>query len=381
MQPITRTGAVLAAALTCGALAGTAQAASPTWQCHASAVSASLTGNPAVDPVSSTAAPCVSNATGAGNLSTPLGLPAGFLTSGTTSATTFATPADEIPARQGVGAVGRVEGLALQLPPGSPSTTLGIREANAQATAVCVAGQRVLDGSSESTGITLGGQEVPIDEAARQLSAAFAPLGQAVDLKANEQVVTAGSLTQNAVHLRILSAAGTPVLDVVAGQARVGFDGDVCNPAGQVAGSGNGNGNGGNGGNGTAGSAASAILANGVRGSTCGHLTMYFARNHKRAITSRYGNRVVARGRVVNCKGKAIVRARIDVIHVVNGKRKLVKTGLRSRDKGQLTLILPSNLRTRDVRFEYRGNLLSSKVTSRSTLHVKVRNRHGRVVR
>ncbi|MEA2394028.1 MAG: hypothetical protein QOJ82_1919, partial [Solirubrobacteraceae bacterium] len=143
---------------------------------------------------------------------------------------------------------------------------------------------------------------------------------------------------------------------------------------------GNGNGNGG-GGNGTAGSAASAILANGVRGSTCGHLTMYFARNHKRAITSRYGNRVVARGRVVNCKGKAIVRARIDVIHVVNGKRKLVKTGLRSRDKGQLTLILPSNLRTRDVRFEYRGNLLSSKVTSRSTLHVKVRNRHGRVVR
>ncbi|MEA2254559.1 MAG: hypothetical protein QOG35_604 [Solirubrobacteraceae bacterium] len=377
MQRITRTGAALAAALTCAALAGTAQAASPTWQCSASAVSSSLNGNPAVDPISSNAAPCVSTTTGVGNLSSPLGLPADFLTTGTASATTFATPADQIPARQGVGAVGRVEGLGLQLPPGSPSTTLGIREATAQASAVCVAGRPVLDGSSESKGIMLGGQEVPIDQAARQLAAAFAPLGQVVDLKADEQIVTAGSLTQNAVHLRILSAAGTPVLDVVAGQARVAYDGDICNPAGQTA-AGGGSGSG----NGTAGSAASgAVLANGVRGGTCGRLTMYFATNHKRVTTSRYGRRVVTRGRIVNCKGQAIVRARIDVIHVVNGKRKLVKTGLRSREKGQLTLILPSNLRTRDIRFEYRGNLLSSKVTSRSTLHVKVRNRHGRVVR
>jgi hypothetical protein len=62
-----------------------------------------------------------------------------------------------------------------------------------------------------------------------------------------------------------------------------------------------------------------------------------------------------------------------------NGKRKLVKTGLRSRDGGKLTLILPLNLKTRDLRFEYRGNLLSTKVTSRSTLHIKVRNRKGKL--
>ena len=117
-------------------------------------------------------------------------------------------------------------------------------------------------------------------------------------------------------------------------------------------------------------------------GSACGRLTMYFTANHERSLTSRLGKRQVVRGRIVNCAGHSIVRARIDVIHVLkNGKRKLVKTGLRSRDGGKLTLILPLNLRTRDLRFEYRGNLLSPKVTSRSTLHVTVRNRRGHVLR
>ena len=68
-------------------------------------------------------------------------------------------------------------------------------------------------------------------------------------------------------------------------------------------------------------------------------------------------------------------------MHVINGKRKLIKTGLRSREGGNLTLILPSNIKTRTLRFEYRGNLLSTKVTSRSTLKLTVRNRKGKVVR
>jgi PPOX class probable F420-dependent enzyme len=92
-----------------------------------------------------------------------------------------------------------------------------------------------------------------------------------------------------------------------------------------------------------------SLLANGVRGSTCARLKMYFAKNHKTAYTSRLGHRTVVRGRIVNCTGKSIVRARIDVVHVVNGKRKLVKTGLRSRSGGNLTLILPSNI-TRPAR-------------------------------
>jgi hypothetical protein len=376
---MTWSGAFLVALLASAALAAAAQA-QPSWQCSASAVSNSLVGNAPANPVTSSANPCVSNATGLDSLPSPLGLPPGGLTAKTSSATTIATPGDEIPARQGVGAVGRVENLSIELPPGSGTTALGVRAANAQTSGICIAGSPVLDGSSEATGITIGGQEVPIEQAAQQLAQGLAPLGDVVDLKFNEQVRTGSSLTINAIHLKVLSAAGTPVLDVIAGQAQTGFAGNICDPKGQVpVGGGNGNGNGSGSSANSAGSRT--LMANGVRGSTCGKLTMYFTANHKRSLTSRLGKRQVVRGRIVNCAGHSIVRARIDVIHVLkNGKRKLVKTGLRSRDAGKLTLILPLNLKTRDLRFEYRGNLLSSKVTSRSTLHIKVRNRKGTLV-
>jgi hypothetical protein len=378
MRLTTWSGAVLVTGLATAAMAGAAQA-QPAWQCSASAVSSSLAGNPPANPVTSSANPCVSNATGLENLPSSAGLPAGAITAHTSSATTVASPADEIAARQAIGAIGHVENLAVQLPPGTGTTTLGVRAANAQASAVCVAGSPVLDGSSQANGVTLGGQEVPVEQAAQQLAQQLAPLGDAVDLKFDEQIRTASSLTVNAIHLKVLSAAGTPVLDLIAGQAQAGYAGSVCDPRGQTpTGGGNGSGNG----NGSANGADSrTTLANGVRGSTCGHLTMYFAKNHKRSMTNRFGKRQVVRGRIVNCAGHSIVRARIDVIHVLkNGKRKLVKTGLRSRDAGKLTLILPLNIKTRDLRFEYRGNLLSTRVTSRSTLHIKVRNRKGKLV-
>jgi hypothetical protein len=381
---MTWSGAGLVAVLASAALASAAQA-QPSWQCSASAASSSLAGNPGANPVVAAANPCVSNATGLDNLPSPLGIPADAVSARTSSATTVANPENEIAARQAVGAIGRVENLAVQLPPGAGTTTLGVRAANAQVSATCVAGSPVLDGSSETNGLTIGGQEVPIEQAAQQLAQQLAPLGDVVDLKFDEQVRTGSSLAINAMHLKVLSAAGTPVLEVIAGVANVAFNGKVCDPTGQTpTGPGSSNGaNSGNGANGSANSAGShSLLANGVRGSTCGKLTMYFTANHKRSLTSRLGKRQVVRGRIVNCAGHSIVRARIDVIHVLkNGKRKLVKTGLRSRDGGKLTLILPLNLKTRDLRFEYRGNLLSTRVTSRATLHIKVRNRKGKLVR
>jgi hypothetical protein len=380
---MTWSGAGLVAVLASAALASAAQA-QPSWQCSASAASSSLAGNPGANPVVAAANPCVSNATGLDNLPSPLGIPADAVSARTSSATTVANPENEIAARQAVGAIGRVENLAVQLPPGAGTTTLGVRAANAQVSATCVAGSPVLDGSSETTGLTIGGQEVPIEQAAQQLAQQLAPLGDAVDLKFDEQVRTGSSLAINAMHLKVLSAAGTPVLEVIAGVANVAFNGKVCDPTGQTpTGPGSNGANSGNGANGSANSAGShSLLANGVRGSTCGKLTMYFTANHKRSLTSRLGKRQVVRGRIVNCAGHSIVRARIDVIHVLkNGKRKLVKTGLRSRDGGKLTLILPLNLKTRDLRFEYRGNLLSTRVTSRSTLHIMVRNRKGKLVR
>jgi hypothetical protein len=89
---------------------------------------------------------------------------------------------------------------------------------------------------------------------------------------------------------------------------------------------------------------------------------------------------VVTRGRLVNCKGRPIVGARIRVVHIIEGRRHLIKTGLRSRPGGALTLILPLNLSTRTIEFDYLGNLNSTRITSRVVLHLTVRDRTGRLV-
>jgi hypothetical protein len=373
MRRITWPGAALAASLATAALASAAPAAQSAWQCGATAASSSLAGNPVFNPVTASASPCVSNATGADELPDSVGAPPSTIDAKTVSATTIATPADEIAAHQSVAGIGRVENLALRLPPGASTVVLGVREANATATGSCVHGSTVLDGSSEVDGVTLGGQEIPVDQAAQQLASALAPLGLIVDLKVDEQLRSASSLTVRALHLKVLTAAGTPVLEVIAGEARTGFSGAVCDPTGQIPGGGDAT---------RAGTkSGTSLLANGVRGGPCARLRMHFVKNKKTAFTSRFGNRIVVRGRIVNCKGKSIVRARVDVVHVINGKRKLVKTGLRSRSGGNLTLILPSNIKTRTLRFEYRGSLLSTKVSTRSTLHLTVRNRKGKLVR
>jgi hypothetical protein len=388
VKRFTWVAASVAAVLASAVLASAASAA-PSWDCKASAVWASVAGNAPVNPITTSSKPCAPDATGLDNLPSPLGLPANLLTARTTSATTSATPAGAASAGQSVSTTGRIENLTLGL--GAPAPPLTLTVADATASAVCRDGQPALTGSSEVLGASLGGRSVPLDQMAQQLSAALAPLNQVVDLKVDEQVRDASSLTQRALHLKVLTAAGTPVLEVVAGEARAGYDAGVCDstsgPGGPGGGAGGGSttGSGSNpatsGSSGQGNSAASGdVLINGVRGSSCARLKMHFA-NGKRSIASRFGTRKVVRGRIVNCKGKSIVRARIDVIHVVNGKRRLVKTGLRSRAGGALTLILPSSIKTRELRFEYRGDLRSTKVTSRSVLHITVRDRRGRTLR
>jgi hypothetical protein len=391
VKNVTWVAASVVAVLASAVLASAASAA-PSWECKASAVWASVAGNAPVNPITTSSKPCASDATGLDNLPSPLGLPPNLLTAATTSATTNATPAGAASAGQSVSTTGRIENLTLCL--GAPAPPLTLTVADATASAVCRDGQPALTGSSEVLGASLGGQSVPLDQLAQQLSAALAPLNQVVDLKVDEQVRDASSLTQRALHLKVLTAAGTPVLEVVAGEARAGHDAGVCDSTSGPGGSGGGGGAGGGGsttgsgsnpatsGSGGQGNSAASgdVLINGVRGSSCARLKMHFA-NGKRSIASRFGTRKVARGRIVNCKGKSIVRARIDVIHVVKGKRRLVKTGLRSRAGGALTLILPSNIKTRELRFEYRGNLRSTKVTSRSVLHITVRDRRGRTLR
>jgi hypothetical protein len=105
-----------------------------------------------------------------------------------------------------------------------------------------------------------------------------------------------------------------------------------------------------------------------------GRLRMWFVKapRHGRSLTSRYGTRVVARGVLRSRRERGIVGARIDVYHIRrDGKRRLVKTGLKSRAGGKLTLILPNNVDTRTIEFAYRA-LRPGPITSRARLRLRV---------
>ena len=107
-------------------------------------------------------------------------------------------------------------------------------------------------------------------------------------------------------------------------------------------------------------------------------LKMYFAKGRKTRFASRYGERVVTRGILRDSRGKPIRGARIDVFHRLRSKghKRLLKTGLKTRADGRLTLILPLNVDTRRIEFDFRA-LRPGKITSRQILSLTVR-RHGR---
>jgi len=110
-------------------------------------------------------------------------------------------------------------------------------------------------------------------------------------------------------------------------------------------------------------------------------LDAWFAANRRRALTNRYGRRVVVRGILRTRAKKAVGGARLDVYHEVGGKlRRLGKTGLKTRPDGRLTLILPLNLDTRRIVLAYRA-FRPGPITSQLGLRLTVRDRHGRLVR
>ena len=253
-----RTVALAVAALTAVlAFAGSAQAFTtpPVWQCRASAVYASVAGQNRVEPIvangnintaegrSPDRAQCVSSEAGAGNAVTQIGVPQDLLAARTARAVTTIEPELGRAIDQRVAAVAGVEDLTLQLPQGG-TVVLGVAVANSMATASCAGGVPQLQGTSQVTGITLGGQTVSADALLVALQNALAPLGALVDIKVNEQVRDAGSLTVRALHIRVLRDQASPLLDVVVAESKVGFSGPVCDPNQQNDGSGSGSGDG-----------------------------------------------------------------------------------------------------------------------------------------
>jgi hypothetical protein len=107
-------------------------------------------------------------------------------------------------------------------------------------------------------------------------------------------------------------------------------------------------------------------------------IKVWFVKNRKTRFTSRYGTRVVTRGRLLDSAGKPVRGARIDVFHRLrsSGHRRLLKTGLKTRADGRITLILPLNVDARGIEYDFRA-VRPGKITSRQILRLTVK-RHGR---
>jgi len=217
----------------------------PVWQCRGSATYVSVAGQNRVEPIvangnintaggrSPDRAQCVNSETGLGNTATQLGIPTNFVGAVTGKASTSITPELGRAIDQRVAADGRVENLQLLVAEGGP--TIGIGAAQSTAFADCVPGSLVprFSGDSQVADITLGGNLIPLDGLATALSNVLNPLvGALVEIKFDERIQTADSLTIRAIHIKVLRGT-TPLADIVVGEAKVGGNGPVCDPSKQ----------------------------------------------------------------------------------------------------------------------------------------------------
>lgn len=335
-------------------------------------------------------AQCINANEGANNLPTPLGLPTNFLTAQTATAQTSITPELGFAIAQTADAKAKVENLGLLFNvAGNNLPAIGVGAAQSEMVAKCVAGSvvpQIAPVQNNVATLTLGGQPINLDPLVQQLSAALRPLGFLITIIPNETFNDATSAGINALHIKVIPVAGgPPVVDVVAAQSKVGFSGRVCDPNAQFppgVGILGGPGDDDSDGLENDGDNSLGVIGNGTIGTangpfaTCGKLNMYFTRRgkHTRSTTNTFGNRLVTRGRLVTCGAHPlpIINAKIDVVHIIRGKRHLIKTGLKSRPRGRLTLILPLNLHTRSIEYGYRPNLNSTVVSSKVTLKLRV---------
>jgi hypothetical protein len=277
---------ILLTAFAVAAVGAVAPAASPAaaWNCSANA----LVGQPFGAPVAANvgAATCRAAAAGGNLPSLPLPVQANVMS----ARTTLDGPSDE-PAAQTAGATGEVASLTIGVPSGAPigvpTTTLpvpglgnvditsalsslipaaagplaSVKVSSATASGQCADGRPQLTGSSRILGVTVAGQELPVDQAVTQVvnlagtldpsqlspSALPAPLNALpasqlqplldalppvpfdspvqVKLTPGSQTRDGGTLTQKGLGL-FLAIAGQTVTDVTLGQATIS-QGDV----------------------------------------------------------------------------------------------------------------------------------------------------------
>jgi hypothetical protein len=252
MRRRTRRAGIIVALAGFASLASSQSAAAftsePLWGCRASAIWASIAGNDRAEPVLANGNPntangaspdreqCTNQETGTGNLASPAGIPQNFLGARTARAKTQIVPAIGKAIDQTVTSTAGVEDLTLQLPAGG-TVALGVAVANSTATARCVNNQPVFDGTSQVTGITLGGQTVSLDGLLQALSNALQPLNAVAEVRVNEKIQGSTGIIVRALHIIVLqgSGAGTPLADIVVAESKANIAvGEVCNPLKQI---------------------------------------------------------------------------------------------------------------------------------------------------
>jgi Ca2+-binding RTX toxin-like protein len=216
----------------------------PLWQCRASPTWASVNGQNRVEPivangnintangVSADHKQCANAETGAGNTATQLAIPQDLIGASTAQAKTDIAPEIGKSINQKITSTAKVENLQVQIPAGSPSL-LGVKAATSSATGTCVGGSLTpkFDGTSQVADLTVLGAPIGLDGLLGALTTALQPLGAIADIKINEKVVGSdGSLTVRALHVKILRGNGTPLVDLVVAESKVGADGTVCDP-------------------------------------------------------------------------------------------------------------------------------------------------------
>jgi Ca2+-binding RTX toxin-like protein len=223
----------------------------PVWQCRASPSYASVNDANRVEPFAANGnintakgaspdhAQCAPSEAGAGNTATQIGIPQDFIGARTAGATTEIAPELGKAIDQKVTSDAKVENVTLQLPQGG-TIVLGVNAASSHATGTCVSGSKLpkLAGTSQVVGLTLGGSPIDLDPLVKALDDLLQPLNAIVDIIPNEQIRTANSLTVRALHVKVLTASGgTPLVDAVLAETKVGANGPVCDADAQNTGS------------------------------------------------------------------------------------------------------------------------------------------------
>jgi hypothetical protein len=274
------------AAAAAGVMAMSASASAAGWNCSAMAVSGQPIGTPVTANVGQ--ATCKAASAGGNLPALPIPIQANVMSARTTLDGSATQPAQQTPS-----ATGEVASLSIGVPAGSapiPSTTIpvpgmgdvditqalasllppppnplvGVKLSSATASGSCAGGKPTLTGSSKVLGLTLAGQELPVDEAVSQVVTAIgggtldpsqltsqplpAPLNQIplatlqplldalpdmaipptlaqVKITPGSQTVQNGTLTQKGLQI-FLALGGQTVTDLTLGQASIS-QGDV----------------------------------------------------------------------------------------------------------------------------------------------------------